>query len=214
MTADKIVQLQGIPDEALVNRILAGEKNLFELIIRRYNQRLYRIGLSVLNDDAEAEDAMQTAYILAYENLHKFENRASFGTWLTRIMLNESLARKKKKQRFSNQPERELENTIAMTTPAHVLMNKELSGALEESIAQLPEKYRLVFVLREIENMSIKEISETLGIEESNTKVRLNRAKTMLREHLNGYMKDHVYAFHLTRCDRMVNNVFTRLGIV
>ncbi len=100
-----------------------------------------------------------------------------------------------------------------MSTPANILVNKELNGALENAIGQLPEKYRLVFILREIEQMSIKETCEALDIEEANVKVRLNRAKTMLKEHLNEYMKDHVYAFHLSRCDRMVHNVFASLKI-
>jgi RNA polymerase sigma-70 factor (ECF subfamily) len=100
-----------------------------------------------------------------------------------------------------------------MTTPAHLLMNKELSGVLESAIARLPEKYRLVFVLREVEDLSIKETAEVLSLKEMNIKVRLNRAKTMLRENLQGYIKDNVYSFHLTRCDRIVDEVFKQLDI-
>lgn len=202
-----------IPDAILITRILAGEKKLFELIIRRYNQKLFRIGMSILNRDAQTEEAMQITYIKAYEQLARFENRSSFGTWITRIMLNECLSQKKKEQRMDRETATETENNRIMTTPAHILVNKELSGVLENAISQLPEKYRLVFIIREIEEMSVKDTASALDIEESNVKVRLNRAKTMLREHLNGYMKDHVYSFHLSRCDRIVNNVLTRLGI-
>ena len=92
-------------------------------------------------------------------------------------------------------------------------MNKELSGVLEAAIAELPEKYRMVFVLREVEDLSVRETAEVLMLEESNIKVRLNRAKTMLREHLTGYIKENVYCFHLTRCDRVVNHVFQALQI-
>jgi RNA polymerase sigma-70 factor (ECF subfamily) len=201
-----------IPDQDLISRILAGEKRLFEQLIRKYNQRLFRIGMSILGNDAETEDAMQTAYINAFLNLSKFEQRASFGTWLTRIMLNQCLEEKRK-----HKPEHSAyeltDNHIIMNTPANELVNKELGHVLENAIAQLPEKYRLVFVMREIEDMSVRETSAVLNIEEPNVKVRLNRAKTMLRENLNSYMKDSVYSFHLNRCDRIVNNVMTQLGI-
>ncbi|MBS1687621.1 MAG: RNA polymerase sigma factor [Bacteroidetes bacterium] len=208
-----ILQAEQTPDTELIKRILAGEKRLFEQIIRRYNQRLFRIGMAVLNDDMEAEDAMQTAYINAYEHLKNFENRSSFETWLIRIMLNECLAQKRKKQRFGTEAEGAAENIKTMTSPDKILMNKELSGVLEQAIAQLPEKYRMVFVLREIEQMSVKATGEALSIEEPNVKVRLNRAKTMLRESLNGYIADNVYSFHLSRCDRIVANVFAHLQL-
>jgi len=198
-------------DEELIARILAGEKRLFELLIRKYNQRLYRIGMSILENEAEAEDAMQTAYINAYEHLSGFEQRSTFGTWLTRIMLNQCYEQKRKsKQVLVNL---EPDNFVTMNTAVNELANKELSGALQQAVAKLPEKYRLVFVLREIEDLSVRETSAALNIEESNVKVRLNRAKTMLRENLNSYMKDYVYSFHLTKCDRIVNNVLNRLGI-
>jgi RNA polymerase sigma-70 factor (ECF subfamily) len=206
-----IAQTEHVPDELIIKKILGGEKNFFELIIRRYNQRMFRIGMSVLNNDAEAEDAMQTAYIKAYEHLHKFENRSSFSTWLTRIMLNECLAQKKKRQRFSNETEVQPENSTIMATPDHILMNKELNGILENAFSKLPDKYRLVFILREIEEMSVKETGELLEIEETNVKVRMNRAKSMLRENLKEYIKDHVYTFHLLRCDRMVNHVMSHI---
>ena len=201
-----------IPDTELVKRVLGGEKGLFEIIIRRYNQRLYRMGMSILNDEMEVEDAMQTAYIHAYEHLAHFEHRAAFVTWLTRIMLNQCYEQKRKSLLSKNNTAQPA-NFINMKTPANVLVNKELSSVLEQAIAQLPEKYRLVFVLREIEDMSVKETSTVLNIEESNVKVRLNRAKTMLRENLNGYMKDHVYTFHLSKCDRIVSHVLNYLGI-
>jgi len=208
-----IEQFCEIPDTVLIRRILDGERELYEWIIRRYNQRLFRVGMSILGQHAETEDAMQNAYIKAYEHLASFGNRSSFATWLTRIMLNECLAQKKRMQRFIGSMEKHTENSDQQATPAHALMNKELSGVLEDAIAQLPEKYRLVFVLREIEEFSVKETCETLDLEESNVKVRLNRAKTMLKEQLNGYMKDHVYAFHLSRCDQMTSSVLARLEI-
>ena len=165
--------------------------------------------MSILENDADAEEAMQITYIKAYEHLRQFETRSSFGTWLTRIMINESMAQKKKQLR--NTSENQLDNRTMPGAPDQVLENKELSIVLENAISELPEKYRLVFMLREIEKMSIRETSEILAIEDSNVKVRLNRAKTMLRQYLTGYIKDHIYVFHLTRCDAITKNVLTKL---
>ncbi len=202
-----------LSDTELINRIFKGENRFFEFIMRRYNQRLFRIGMSILNDDMEVEDAMQSTYVKAYLNLARFEQRASLGTWLVRILLNECLAKKNRKSRFSNEIERYSENKSDMETPANILYNKELGETLENAIAKLPEKYRLVFVLRELEGMSVKETGAVLGIQEPNVKVRLNRAKTILRGDLNGYFKENIYNFHLTRCDRIVYNVFLRLQL-
>ncbi|SHM46658.1 RNA polymerase sigma-70 factor, ECF subfamily [Chitinophaga jiangningensis] len=198
-----------IPDAVIIEKIENGEKQRFELLIRKYNQRLYRLGMSILADPADTEDAMQTAYIHAYEGLAQLETPSFFGTWLTRIMLNQCLAQKRK----GNYHLPITNNNINMTTPANELLNKELSQILENAIAQLPEKYRLVFVLREIEAMSVRETSDTLSIQEVNVKVRLNRAKAMLRQNLHGYMKDSVYSFHLSKCDRIVHYVMHHLGI-
>jgi len=203
-----------IPDMELIERILAGEKSLFEYIIRRYNQRLFRIGMSVLNNDMDVEDAMQNTYVNAFEHLGTFGNRSSVGTWLVRILLNECIAQKKKLQRFNNTDvDDHLEKLDTMKTPANILLNKELGSALEHAIAQLPEKYRLVFVLREVEKLSVKETGDALAIEAPNVKVRLNRAKTILRENLGNYLNEHLYSFHLTRCDRIVKNVFAQLQL-
>lgn len=208
-------------DKEIIDRILAGEKKLFGLLVRKYNARLFRMGMAIMNSDTEVEDIMQTTYTKAYENLFKFENRSSFGTWLTRIMINESLLQLKRK-RLSMSTEGDIQFAIndfihrfpESETPAQVVMNKELAIALEAALADLPEKYRLVFVMREIENMSVAETMEILGITETNVKVRLNRAKAMLREKLHNYYKsENIYHFHLTRCDAMVRNVLTQLEI-
>lgn len=198
-----------LPDTTIINKIIAGEKELFELIVRRYNQRLYRTGMAILGSDAEVEDMMQNAYINAYEHLSGFEQRSQFGTWLTRIMLNLCFAHKRKRQALSStdQPS----NYIHMTTPENVLVNKELSKVLEQAIEKLPEKYRLVFVLREIEQLSVRETSELLHIHEPNVKVRLNRARTLLKTDLSGYMQANIYNFHLTRCDSMVLYVLSHI---
>lgn len=200
-----------LSDEVLIGQIRKGEKQVYAHLVRRYNQRLYRIGMSILADPDEAEDAMQAAYVKAYEKLAGFRGDAAFGTWLTRIMINESLARKKEKQRFTGLPEKQLENHSTMTSPDRIVLNKELKRVLETAIAQLPEKYRLVFVLREIEALPVKDTSRSLGISEANVKVRLNRAKTLLKDQLRPYLGDHVYPFHLSRCERMVQAVMQQL---
>lgn len=199
-----------VPDEELIKRIVLGEKQLFGIIIRRYNQRLYRIGMSILDNDQEVEEAMQTAYINAYEHLRQFAYRAAFGTWLTRIMLNQCYKARRDHIRSLNVRQNS-ENFINLKTPENVMASKELGQVLENAIRQLPEKYRLVFVLREMEDLSVRQTAEIAGIQTSNVKVRLNRAKTMLRESLNNYMKDSVYQFHLSRCDKMVSRVMDQL---
>ncbi|MCW3120807.1 MAG: polymerase subunit sigma-24 [Flavipsychrobacter sp.] len=211
-----------LPDEELIGLILADEPRLYEIVMRRYNSMLYRIGMSIVNNETEVEDIMQVTYIKAYENLRSFERRSSFSTWLTRILINESLYQLKKSKRNmmstdmnSEASEHGRPGNTATNTPVHTLLNKELGRVLEQALVQLPEKYRLVFVLREMENRSIAETGDTLNISETNVKVRLNRAKTMLRDTLGSYYKnDSVFHFHLTRCDRIVNNVFRHLGIV
>ena len=205
-------QTRLLPDLVLVQHILSGQKNFFEIIMRRYNQRLYRAGMSILGDEAETEEAMQSAYIKAYEHLASFENRSSLATWLTRIMLNECFGRKKSRRLLPVDATKPPENNISLSTPMDQLMNKELSATLEAAIARLPEQYRTVFMLREIEELSIRETGEVLDITEANVKVRLNRAKTMLRSELKGYIKGHVYPFHLTRCNRIIAAVMEKIN--
>ena len=211
---EKIIEQSArFSDFELIDKILSGEKKAFEWIIRRHNQSLFRIGCAMLHNDSEAEDAMQSTYIKAFEHLHKFERRSSFATWLTRIMINECHAQRLKMKRTREEMNKPTYSQSTPETPVHLLVNKELGHALEHAISNLPEKYRLVFVLREIEGVSVKETADILDLEESNVKVRLNRAKTMLRTDLHDYQKEQVYAFHLSRCDRMVVNVMNYLGI-
>lgn len=172
-------------------------------------------GRSIVNDDDEVEDIMQTAYLNVYLNLAGFKNNSSFSTWLIKILINESLLHKKRKAKLEHIL---LERQGAMhhtETPLSGLMNAELRILLEKSIAVLPEQYRLVFVMREVEEMSTTETMETLNLTESNVKVRLNRAKEMLRDSLSSqYRYSGVYDFHLTRCDRVANYVMARINTI
>src|SRR5580698_2091605 len=143
------VATETLNDEVIVERILKGEKYLYEGIMRKYNLRLYRIGMSIVNDDMEVEDIMQTAYINAYQQLPKFQHKSSFGTWLTRIFINESLLHKKKKQKHQDVLMKKPDTEYHNDTPLNSLVNKELKNLLENAVSTLPEKYRTVFVMRE-----------------------------------------------------------------
>ncbi len=205
-------------DSEVISRILQGNKDLYEIIIRRYNQRLYRVGMSILKDEVEVEDAMQAAYINAYENLHKFSFKSSYATWLTRILINECLLRIRMSNRSVVMDEdrmrtiSEQHNNHHLPTPVHSTMNSELKSILHDAINKLPEKYRLVFVMREIEDMNVVETQECLDISAINVKVRLNRAKVMLKEMIAGYyQKEDILHFHLSKCDRMVAMVMSKI---
>lgn len=210
----QVVEAGMLSDNEVIKRVLLGEKDLYAIIIRRHNQRLYRVGMAIINNDAEVEDAMQVTYINAWENLGKFKFLSSFSTWLTRIMVNECLRIKKRKhflemkEEMINWSQQNLKQPNAVTK----LVNDELKKAMERAIQDLPEKYRAVFILRELEEMSVAETKECLAISEVNVKVRLNRAKSMLRNSLSGiYKSENIFEFHLSRCDRMVDNVMKQI---
>ena len=218
MNQEDIIASPEVSDFEVINKILLGEKNFYTVIVRRYNQRLYRIGMAILNDDVELEDVMQVAYINAYENLAKFGFKASFSTWLTRILINECLLRLKKRGKIIAMNDDNMESEIQhqnkgeTQTPVTKVLNTELKNILDDAIRKLPEIYRTVFVMREIENMNVAETQECLAISEVNVKVRLNRAKAMLRDMLaTYYQKEDILHFHLSRCDKMVKTVMAKI---
>jgi RNA polymerase sigma-70 factor (ECF subfamily) len=205
--------IKDLSDEQIVARIIGGEQHLYENLMRKYNSRMYRISMSIINDTAEAEDIMQIAYLNAYRQLVNYKQQSSFGTWLTRILINESLLHKKRKTK----KDKALMETSFIDehhdTPLNGLMNKELKLILEDAVAGLPEKYRMVFVMREVQGMSTNETMEVLGLGESNVKVRLIRAKEMLRMELNKKWKpEQIYEFNLVRCDVIVNYVMDKIN--
>jgi RNA polymerase sigma-70 factor (ECF subfamily) len=201
-------------DNDIIARVLQGERNLFALLVQRYNQRLYRVGMSIVNDDTAVEDIMQSAYIKAWEHLAGFRFDATFATWITRILINESLRYVKQRKQSLLVGSSNISNaasesyTINVVTPHNIMLNQELKKVLEEAIRQLPEKYRVVFVMREMEHMSIAETKECLDLTEVNVKVRLSRAKALLRDTLNSYYKkEDILHFHLARCSSMAERV-------
>lgn len=215
-------RLEQWTDEEVVSRILGGEVELFELIMRRYNQRLYRAARAIVGDDLEAEDVIQDAYVRAYEHLGQFEGRAQFSTWLTRIAVHEALARVHYRNRntgFDLIPESE-EAEIAADwgsglDPEEQASHAEWSGILERAIAELPETYRSVLVMRDVDEMSTSECAAVLDISEETVKTRLHRARRMLRKEIYaraGMKITSAFAFMGERCDRMVKTVFARFN--
>lgn len=164
-----------MPDGEIVERILKGEKQLYEKLMRKYDQRLFRIAMSIINDETEAKDIMQTAYLNVYLRLPALQNKSNFSTWIIKILVNESLLRKRSKLKQQKNLAKQTDNETE--TPLKTLLNKELKALLEKAIAELPEKYKLVFVMREIEEMSIHETMEVLNLSESNVKIRLKQGK-------------------------------------
>lgn len=204
---------QTLNDDELVQCILNGETHLYETLMRKFNQQLYRIGMSIINDDQEVEDIMQIAYLNAYRNLSSFKRHSSFSTWLTKILINESLLHKKRKLKLEKTRTESEYNDQHTETPLDNLMNKELKAILEKAVAALPEKYRIVFMMREVQGLSTNETMEALDLGESNVKIRLTRAKEMLRTELTTYWQpEKLYAFNLVRCDVIVNNVMTHIN--
>lgn len=210
-------------DEQVVTRVLAGETALYELLMRRHNQRLYRIARAVLRDDAEAEDVMQDAYVRAYQNLASFEGRAKFSTWLSRIAFHEALGRLRRRSRFQSFDDPESSNGDAMNSavsldrsPEQETYDRELSAVLENAVLSLADEYRMVFVLRDVEGMSTEETAQCLNLTQENVKVRLHRAHAKLRRQLYaalGATAGRCFQFHAPRCDRVVNEVFKTLGL-
>jgi RNA polymerase sigma-70 factor, ECF subfamily len=208
-------------DDALVRRILAGESALFERIMRRHNQRLFRAARAIVKDDGEAEDVMQDAYVRAYSHLGQFAGQARFSTWLTRIAVHEALARARRGRRLVQiedlSPRKEDSMTLLSSTergPEQQAIQRNLQTLLETAIDALPESFRSVLVLREVEGLSTAETADSLGISEALVKTRLHRARAALRQDMESRTQATLassFPFHLSRCDRVVAAVFARI---
>ncbi len=208
-------------DEEIVERVKRGDTALYEIIMRRYNQRLYRVARAILRDDAEAEDVMQDAYVRAYQHLHQFAGRAQFSTWLTRIAVHEALSRLRRRNRNQQLDDTGQDGEISMNMvetspdPEQSASRAELSHLLEEALLDLPQPYRTVVMLRDVEGMSTAETAATLDLTEDNVKVRLHRGRAMARGWIVervGAQAKNAFPFMGARCDRVVEKVLTRLG--
>ncbi|HLN01545.1 MAG TPA: RNA polymerase sigma factor [Bryobacteraceae bacterium] len=215
-------ECQSVSDLEVVDRVRAGETGLYELLMRRYNQRLYRTIRSVLTDETEAEDVLQEAWVRAYEHLDQFRGLALFATWLTRIAFHEALARSRKGKRWT-QIEDQSGEVIAevnrrqttSTTPETEAIRGQLGQMLEAAVDALPERYRSVFVLREVEQLSTTETADCLGLSEEAVKTRLHRSRALLRRDLESRIGPAIaeaYSFLGARCDRTVARVLKRIG--
>ena len=209
-----------LTDEEVVTRVRAGDLAMYEVIMRRYNQRLYRTARAILHDDTEAEDVMQDAYVRAYTHLDQFAGRSAFSTWLTRITVHEALTRLRSRNRHPQVDVTEYDGEISMKMPSNSLdpeqsaSTGQLREFLEEAVLNLPENYRTVIMLRDIEELSTTETAEALDLTEENVKIRLHRGHGMMRNWLFeriGSGAKEAFPFMGVRCDRVVQNVFVRL---
>lgn len=210
-------------DLLLAQRIAAGDRLAFELLMRRHNRRLFRLARASLRNDAEAEDALQEAYLAAYRSIRQFRGEASLGTWLSRLVLNECFGRLRRQTRRDNIfPIRAVDDERSFDelprpngdSPETAAMLSETCALLERKLDQLPELYRMVFVLRCVEEMSVEETAEYLDIPEATVRTRLFRARKLLRESLAQDFDDaqrELYQFGGRHCDRVVSRVLARL---
>jgi RNA polymerase sigma-70 factor (ECF subfamily) len=207
------------PDSALIEQVLGGNTAIFELLMRRYNERIYRAVRSIVRDELETEDVMQQAYVNAFTHLRQFNGSALFSTWLTRIAVNEALARVRRQGRYETFDEES--TTVEPLIPHHPAENPEqqtlaheLRGLLEWAIDRLPNGMREVFVLRDVEGLSTLETAECLGVSEDVVKTRLSRGRALLRQQLMeraGATASETFRFYRPRCDRVVAHVLTQL---
>ena len=208
---------------ALTQRVVAGDRAAFEHVMRRYNRRLYRLARATLRDDTEAEDALQEAYIAAYRHLDRFRGEAALGTWLSRLVLNECLARLRRNTRrnaiapiISPAAEERLEDmaTSTLENPDDAAMRDEMREMLERRIDELPDGYRTVFVLRCVEELSVEETAACLDLPEATVRTRQFRARSLLRESLARDLdlaERDAFSFDGARCDRIVAGVMAAL---
>ena len=211
-------------DAALAARVLAGDGAAFELLMRRHNRRLYRLARAMLRDSAEAEDALQDAYLAAYQSLAGFRGEASLATWLSRVVSNQCLARLRRQARRDNivpmvalaEPE-DIAPAVpddAIESPDRALLRSQMRTVLERKLDELPEAFRTVFVLRCVEELSVEETAQCLGIPEATVRSRHFRARSLLRESLAQEIdlaERDVFSFGGEHCDRIVAAVLARL---
>jgi RNA polymerase sigma-70 factor (ECF subfamily) len=207
-------------DAEIIQQVLAGNTALFELLMRRYNERIYRAARSIVRDEQEAEDIMQQAYVNAFTHLRQFNGSAQFSTWLTRIAINEALARVRRRGRYEAFDD-DLSNvepfmsTNPVQSPERQAFAGELRGLLEWAIDTLPDGMREVFVLRDVEGLTTAEVAESLDVSEDVVKTRLSRGRAALRRALlerTGASAPEAFRFYRPRCDRVVQHVLARIA--
>jgi RNA polymerase sigma-70 factor (ECF subfamily) len=215
------VPAESLSDDDVVQRVIDGDVPLFELILRRYNQRLFRVARSIIGEDAEAEDIVQEAYVRAFQNLRQFEGRSQFSTWLTKIAVYEATTRRRKRRRMLLvDPGSDADTDSMANYPDHRnasedASQKELKVVLASAVDALPADLRIVFTMRMVEQLSTDETAECLALTPANVKVRLHRARLQLQawiDRLIGKESRELYMFAGDRCDRIVANVMARVA--
>jgi len=225
-TATAAIAYDKLSDLELAQCIASGDKDAFELLMRRHNQILYRTARSILKDDAEAEDAVQEAWLLAYRAIGNFRGDAKLSTWLVRIVVNEAISRRRRRSRgaeviqLSGETQEESEaveenvNQTLPEQPEHAARRAQTRRLLEAKIDELPDAFRTVFVLRALEELSVEESAAALGIPEATVRSRFFRARSLLREALSKEIDlayGDAFAFAGARCDRIVAGVMAKL---
>ena len=223
--SDRNVRRTALPheDELVMARLITGgDRAQFTILMRQYNRRLYRLARAVLRDDAEAEDALQDAYVSAYHSIQQFRGESTLSTWLSRLVLNECLGRLRRTERRSKvmtvvSPNHEM-TAVAEDDgrrPDWILARVQMRELIERKLDQLPESFRLVFVLRSVEELSVEETAAMLGIPEATVRSRYFRAKGLLREALAQEIdlaERDLFDFGGPQCDRIVGRVLERLN--
>ena len=212
-----------LTDQEVVARVCDGDTALFEVLMRRHNQRAYRVARAIVKNEAEAEDVMQQAYINAFSHLRQFESRAQFSTWLTRIVVREALTRRRRANRAEG--EGFMRSTTATTDvdtlsapqadPERQAYARELARVLESAVDGLPEAYRTVFMLRDIEGLSTSETAAGLELGDEAVKTRLHRARAMVRRSITahiGVATAEAFSFQAPRCNRVVAAVLRAIA--
>ena len=210
-----------LSDEQVVARVVAGDAAIFEVLMRRHNERIYRAARAIVKDASEAEDVMQQAYVNAYAHLRQFDGRAQFSTWLTRIAVHEALARTKRRGRYTamdGEAPASGDRPVAgvpILNPERLALSHELGTLMESAIDQLPDGAREVFMLRQVEGMSTGDVATALDVTEDVVKTRLSRARAALRRALSEHADaaaSNIFRFERPRCDRVVASVLGRLA--
>jgi RNA polymerase sigma-70 factor, ECF subfamily len=220
ISAQVLGQWNELTDEQVVTQVIGGQTALFEVLMRRYNERVYRVARAIVRDDEEAEDVMQQAYVNAYAHLRQFNGKARFSTWLTKIAINESLARVRRRGKYEpyDDESSNVEPFMVQDSyrdPERQVLTSELRALLEWAIDGLPNGAREVFVLREVEGLSTAETASVLDVSDDVVKTRLSRARSALRRVLEeriGTAAPDAFRFYRPRCDRVVERVMGVIG--
>ena len=220
ISAQVLGQWNALTDEQVVTQVIGGQTALFEVLMRRYNERVYRVARAIVRDDEEAEDVMQQAYVNAYAHLRQFNGKARFSTWLTKIAINESLARVRRRGKYElyDDESSNVEPLMVQDSyrdPERQAFTSELRALLEWAIDGLPNGAREVFVLREVEGLSTAETASVLDVSDDVVKTRLSRARSALRRVLEeriGTAAPDAFRFYRPRCDRVVERVMGVIG--